>query len=175
MIFPGRKWYALLLTVEAPVRPSEDEQKVRRAILNLFPNVELRSRDGTLAGEGCSLNKFGELLRRYRIRDAARGQLLHGRRGDNCTMFRLSKQAAFVEKVNFSGRESPLGDITVRIEDEHLDGLIDQLAPDTRPPHLRLAEKDGKGGPGGRRIRRHTREKLELKDVRGEDILDEAE
>jgi predicted RNA binding protein with dsRBD fold (UPF0201 family) len=164
-----------LLTVEAPVRPSEDEQKVRRAILNLFPDVELRRMDGALAGEGRSLNKFGELLRRFRIRDAARGQLLHGRRGDNCTVFRLSKQAAYVERVNFSPSESPLGDITVRIEDEQLDGLIDRLAPDTRPPHLRVADIEGKGGPGpaGRMPRRHIREKLELKDIGGEDILDE--
>ena len=164
-----------MLTVEAPVRPSEDELKVRRAILNLVPDVELRTRDGMLAGEGRSLNKFGELLRRYRIRDAARGQLLHGRRGDNHTVFRLSKQAAFVEKVNFSPIESPLGDITVRIEAEHLDGIIDQLAPDTRPPHLRLADKEGKDGPGpaGRMPRRHIREKLELKDIGGEDILEE--
>jgi predicted RNA binding protein with dsRBD fold (UPF0201 family) len=134
------------ITVEALVRPSEDESKVRTAILNLFPDIELRREGGKLVGSGSSLQKFGQLLKRYRIRDAARGVMMRGLRNDNLTVFRLSKQAAFMEKVGFADRESPLGEITLRIESSDLLGLLDTLAPDTRPLSVRLAAEAKREG-----------------------------
>lgn len=125
--------------VETPVRPSEDEAKVKMAMLNLFPDLDVRREGGALVGEGASLVKFGQLLKRYRIRDAARGVMMRGLRSDNLTVFRLNKQAAFMEKVGFADRESPLGELTVSIESDDLQGLLETLAPDTRPLSVRLA------------------------------------
>ena len=127
------------VTVEAPVRPSEDEAKVKTALLNLFPEFEVRREGEMLVGTGTSLVRFGQLLKRYRIRDAARGVMMRGLKSQNLTVFRLSKQAAFMEKVGFADRESPLGEITVRISSPDLQGLLDTLAPDTRPLAVRLA------------------------------------
>ncbi len=121
-----------MLTVEAPVRPSEDEGRVRTALLNIFPDLRVAREGERLVGKGESLSRFGELIRRQRIRDAARRVLLRGMTGEGATLFRLNKQAAFVGKVSFSEGESPLGDVTVRIEPHGLRPRIERIAPDTR-------------------------------------------
>jgi predicted RNA binding protein with dsRBD fold (UPF0201 family) len=156
------------------VRPSEDEEKVQRAMKNLFPDLVIRREGDRFIGEGSSMARFGDLLRRYRIRDAARGQLLHGKRGENCTVFWLNKQAAFMDRVSFSERQAPLGDIRVRLEDDSIDRVIDYLAPDTRPRGMRLAqerralEKAEAGRP-----KLHIRKKLDPKELTGKDPLEE--
>ena len=172
-IFPKRKLISLLLTVEAPVRPSEDEEKVRRAMLNLFPDLRLRRENDMLIGEGSSMARFSELLWRYRIRDAARGVLVHGKRGDDRTVFRLNKQAAFMDRISFSNREAPLGDIRVRLEDGSLDRVIDLLAPDTRPPHLRMADKEEGAKKTIHKPKIHIRQKLDPKELLAKDPLEE--
>ena len=160
--------------VESPVRPSEDEDKVRMAMLNLFPDLRLRREGASLLGTGASLVKFGQLLKRYRIRDAARGVMLKGMHDDGMTVFRLNKQAAFMEKVGFAGSESPLGELTVQIESGNLQAVIDELAPDTRPLSMRLADGKGHHGKGGQpREKVHIREKLDPKELLDEDVLEE--
>ena len=140
------------VTVETPVRPSEDEAKVRTAMLNIFPDLDVRREGGKLVGTGTSLAKFGQLLKRYRIRDAARGVLVRGMKSESTTIFRLNKQAAFMEKVGFADLESPLGEISVRIESDSLLSLMDSLAPDTRPLAVRLAAADRLEGKKPRKV-----------------------
>ncbi|MEM4729441.1 MAG: RNA-binding domain-containing protein [Thermoplasmata archaeon] len=212
-----------MLTVEASVKPSEDGEKVRRAMLNIFPDLKfeevesggreqgpeergtaeeriveggegrgggtgngtgketwagecvggkgegkppageqrgpepvIQSATGAvtvqpeyrLVGRGESVAKFAELLRRQRIRDAARRVLLKGMKGESLTVFRLNKQAAFVGKVSFSEGESPLGDITVRLEHPGLMALIDSVAPDTRKQLKLGGKRVATGGKG---------------------------
>jgi len=128
--------------VEVPVHPTESAAKVRTACLNVFPDLALVEEGGALVGEGVSMDAFRELVRNQQIRDTARGVLLRGRRG-TATTFRLSKQAAFVRRVNFAS-SSPLGDLTVTVEDENLDALIDRVAEST--VGRRLTSPDRTGG-----------------------------
>ena len=156
------------------MRPSEDEQKVKRAMLNLFPDLLLRREGARLVGTSGSVAKFGDLLRRQRIRDAARGRLLHGKRGESATVFFLNKQAAFMERVSFSDREAPLGDIKVRLEDDRLERVIDMIAPDTRPRSMRLAdERRELERSMARKPKLHTREKLDPRKLEEKDPLEE--
>ncbi|MBI4416114.1 MAG: coaE operon protein [Euryarchaeota archaeon] len=115
--------------VEVPVYPTESVAKVKLACLNLFPDLAFREERDALVGEAASLEKFRELVRNQKIRDTARDVLIKGRQG-NLTSFRLSKQAAFVGRVNFAA-PAPLGDIHVTVEDEDLDALIDYVAAST--------------------------------------------
>jgi len=110
--------------------PTEDRDKVLRAVANLFPDCVLIG-DELLQGESSSLEEFAELLRRQRIRDSARSVLRRGLRGDS-TSFRVNKQVATVGKVSFSEESHPLGDIDVTISDEDIMSVIDMIAPDTR-------------------------------------------
>jgi len=110
----------LRLRVEAEVRPTEDAEKVLKALRNLFPTLTVSLSGGLLAGtseDPSSLQTIRELLRKQAIRDAAKSHLLSKIRG-NKLEFMLNKQAAFCGKVNFTDGEAPLGPIRVSIEAE---------------------------------------------------------
>ncbi|MEM3153838.1 MAG: hypothetical protein QW629_03905, partial [Candidatus Bathyarchaeia archaeon] len=79
-----------------------------------------------------ALTKLYNLLRRERIRDAARGALFEGL-SEKIITFYLNKQVAFVGHVSFSKAvaESPLGPIRVQIKCDEPRQLIDWLAPKT--------------------------------------------
>jgi len=125
--------------VEVEVNPTEDVDKVRQAAENMFGTLELEEkplRRGSLlvarARDVEILSKFGNLLRRERIRDAARGVLFHGLKGNTITFY-LNKQVAYAGHVSFCEpvAESPLGTIKVKIKSDHSLKLIDWLAPRT--------------------------------------------
>lgn len=125
--------------IEAEVNPTESEEKVKRAVENIFGNVQTRIQSTskgailTAEAEGLeSLTKLYNLLRRERIRDAARGVLFEGLKGNAITFF-LNKQVAYAGHISFSKEvaESPLGPIKVKIESENPRQLIDWLAPKT--------------------------------------------
>jgi hypothetical protein len=125
--------------MEAEINPTESEEKVKQAIENIFGNIETKVQSiykgGLLTAETRSLEsltKLCNLLRRERIRNAARGVLFEGLSGKTIS-FCLNKQVAFAGHVSFSKEvaESPLGPIKVKIECENPRELIDWLAPKT--------------------------------------------
>jgi len=117
------------VTVRCPVNPSEDEGKVRGAVLSIFPDAELSLEDGMLSG-AASLDRFHRLIRNQRILDATRSVLIRNMRG-NATWMNLNKQVATVGKVSFADRNPVLGAIEVMIRDDDIQALIDMLAPVT--------------------------------------------
>jgi len=125
--------------VEADVNPTENEDKVKRAVENVFSSLELgvkSQRQGSLligSGKGMdSLATLYNLLRREKIRDAAR-RVLYGGLSGKSIVFYLNKQVAYVGHVSFSNPlgESPLGPIKVEIHCDDPCELIDWLAPRT--------------------------------------------
>jgi len=118
--------------VETPIHPTENPEKVMRALRNLFPDLQIESTEHRVRGTTENLDRLRELIRNQRIRDTARRQLVAGRR-ENHTTVSLSKQAALVGVVNFAA-SSPLGDIAVEIESDDLDGTIDYIAESTVAP-----------------------------------------
>jgi hypothetical protein len=130
------------IRVSVPVHPTEDPAKVRRALLNLFPDLRIEATSEGLRGDAAGLDVLREIIRTQRIRDTARGVLRRGRDGSR-TAFALSKQAAAVGRVNFASG-SPLGDISVEIEADDLDAVIDFVAEST------LDESATRSGRSGR-------------------------
>ncbi len=113
--------------VRTVCKPTENPDKVMRAMLNIFPDLQIQQEGDEMVGTGRSVDVLEEMLRNQKIRSAARGIFMKSVDGDKLT-FRLNKQAAFVGRANFAER-SPLGDIEVTIEDEDLGALIDRMAP----------------------------------------------
>ncbi|MFB2623882.1 MULTISPECIES: RNA-binding domain-containing protein [Methanothermobacter] len=118
--------------VEVPVRATEDPEKVREAVMNVFPDLEIEGYGDFLKGEGNteSLSELREALERRRIRLTARGILIKNMRGKSTRIY-INKQAALIGRVNVLEEPiTPLGDIMVEIESDDLLGIIDWLAPD---------------------------------------------
>ncbi|MCK5563094.1 hypothetical protein KAI30_02885 [Candidatus Bathyarchaeota archaeon] len=129
----------ITIQVEVEINPTEDPEKVKRAVENLLGNAEFeikQQRQGSLLvakAEGMDgLTKFYNLLRRERIRDATRRVLFGGLSGKSIAFY-LNKQVAYVGHVSFSQptAESPLGPIKVQIQCDNPRELIEWLAPKT--------------------------------------------
>jgi len=125
--------------IETEINPTESEDKVKQAIENIFGKIEAKIqpiyKGGLLTAETKgleSLTKLSNLLRRERIRDAARSVLFEGLSGKTIG-FCLNKQVAFAGHVSFSKEtaESPLGPIKVKIVCDNPRELIDWLTPRT--------------------------------------------
>jgi len=119
-----------LVIVRTPCLPTEDSEKVRKAVLNLFPDSMIEEKDGVITAKTGSLWRFKELVRSHRIIDATRRIMLRGKQG-NSTSFLINKQVAFISKISYVEEKLPLGSIEVSIEDDDLDKLIDAVAPVT--------------------------------------------
>ena len=122
------------IIIESDVMPTEDESKIKRAISNLFPLIEINVVEtegkkiiGSSIGQK-ALSEFRTLLKRSRIRAAARSILLKSMSVSSITLT-LNKQAAYAGHVSFitDPNESPLGSITLIIQTQHPQEIIDWL------------------------------------------------
>ena len=135
------------VTVEAAVEPTEDQAKVERALLRLFPNARVEKTERSdgfsslrVHGNGFEfLSNLRNLIKQERIRSVARAILLRKMREPPLQIF-LNKQAAFMGHVSFCAPigESAHGPITIQIDSEDDQAVVNYLA--TPPPNLEAKE-----------------------------------
>lgn len=125
------------IEVYAKIKPTEDPNKVKKAVQNVFNGdiIVVDEGDGykrieAFSSSISSLERLYNLIRAKQIIAAARSYLYKGLRGKTIT-FMLHKQAAFAGKISFidSDRESPMGGIRFIIETDDPKRVIDWLAP----------------------------------------------
>ena len=123
--------------VDAHVYPTEEIEKVKKAMLNLVSPLEFDTFDKgeyiLLLGKSKdkkALQRLYELLRGQQILDTARTMLEEGYFGEEIIV-KVHKQVAYVGKVNFN-EESPLGPITIIIRTKEPQRLMKWLAPRTK-------------------------------------------
>jgi len=127
----------IVVHVEAEVNPTEDLEKVKQAVENIFGAVtfKVESRKWgrlliakTRGTEG--LTKLYNLLGRERILVAARKVFFSGMDEKSVTFY-LNKQVAYAGHISFSQKtaESPLGPINVQIRCDNPRKLIEWLTP----------------------------------------------
>jgi predicted RNA binding protein with dsRBD fold (UPF0201 family) len=130
----------IVVHVEVEVNPTEDLEKVKLAVENIFGAVtfEVKSRTWgqlliaeTTGTEG--LTKLYNMLRREQIRTAARKVFFNGLNEKSLTFY-LNKQVAYAGHISFCQQtgESPLGPIKVQIRCSNPQELIEWLTP--KPP-----------------------------------------
>jgi uncharacterized protein len=127
------------IKIETSVNPTEDIEKVRKALSTITTDQNFKEeRVGDVIilrlESSCkeSLAKFYSMLREDMILDSSRRALFSRMRGNKIN-FCLNKQVAFAGHISFCQpkAESPLGPITVEIENRESESLIDWLAPNS--------------------------------------------
>ncbi|MBT8172385.1 hypothetical protein KJN74_05900 [Candidatus Bathyarchaeota archaeon] len=130
----------IIAYIEVEVNPTEDLEKVKHAVENIFGILPFKIKSKTwgkllvatrIGFEG--LIKFANLLKREQILAAAR-KVFRSVMNESSITFYLNKQAAYAGHISFSEQtaESPLGPIKVQIRTRSPRKLINLLAP--KPP-----------------------------------------
>jgi len=115
-----------------PVNLSEDPEKVKQAISNIFPFSEIKNENFSIKAQSKELRSleiiYDEILLNQSQKSYTRN--LEDNLDNDTTWFFLNKQAAFVKKVVICDEteESPLGPIKVILTSSNIDGIIDWIA-----------------------------------------------
>ena len=112
------------LTVRAHLNPTESQEKLEKAITNLFGELTLQRTKihgvTYLEAKATGIESMGQLRQRIasdRIRDAARAMLSRWATKKEKVTFHLNRQAAYANHVSiYHASKSPLGPIEVEIE-----------------------------------------------------------
>lgn len=112
-----------------PVNLSEDPDKVKEAISNIFPYSTIKNENFSIkaqSNELKSLKKIFETISFTQSQKSYTRNLENNLDGDT-TWFFLNKQAAFVNQVAIceEAEESPLGPIKVILTSSNIDEIID--------------------------------------------------
>ena len=115
-----------------PVNLSEDPEKVKQAISNIFPFSEIKNENFSIKAQS---NELRSLEKIYESVISTQSQKSYTRNLENnldgnSTWFFLNKQAAFVDQVAIcdESEESPLGPIKVILNSSNIDGIIDWIS-----------------------------------------------
>ena len=117
--------------VSCQINPSEDPSKVKTAILNIFPNLEISINNELLIGKSNdtdTLSNISESIHSKNTKNIYQ-RILKKNSDENSTWFYLNKQAAFVNTVSLcnESNESPLGPIKVVLEGNDIENIIQSL------------------------------------------------
>ena len=113
------------------INPSEDPEKIKKSILNIFPNSKIKIEDYSISAQSKDLTSFEKI---YETIHSKRSQKNYRRNLENnlkndSTWFYLNKQAAFAEEIAIceEAEESPLGPIKVIMTSPDIDSIIDWI------------------------------------------------
>ncbi len=113
------------------INPSEDPEKIKKSISNIFPNSKIKIEDYSISAQSKDLTSFEkiyETIHSKRFQKNYRRNLENNLENDS-TWFYLNKQAAFAEEIAIceEAEESPLGPIKVIMTSPDIDSIIDWI------------------------------------------------
>ena len=119
------------IEMSCPVNPSEDPDKVEKAIANIFPYSIIKYENFIMLAQSKELRSFEKIYETIHTNQSQKtySRTLENNLENDTTWFFLNKQAAFVEKVAICDEpeESPLGPIKVTLTSSNIDGIIDWI------------------------------------------------
>ena len=117
--------------VSCQINPSEDPSKVKTAVLNIFPELEISISDELLIGKSNDIGTLSNISESIHTKNTKNTyqRILKKNSNENSTWFYLNKQAAFVSTVALCNEsdESPLGPIKVVLEGKNIENTIQSL------------------------------------------------
>ena len=119
------------IQVFCEINPSEDPSKVKTAVLNIFPELEISISDELLIGKSNDIGTLSNISESIHTKNTKNTyqRILKKNSNENSTWFYLNKQAAFVSTVALcsESNESPLGPIKVVLEGNDIENIIQSL------------------------------------------------
>ena len=113
------------------INPSEDPEKVRTAISNIFPEIELEVSDFDISGKTNNIEILSQVTKSIHEKNTKNSyqRILRKNNDGDSTWFYLNKQAAFVNTVALcsEANESSLGPIKVILRSNDVEQLIDSI------------------------------------------------
>ena len=113
------------------INPSEDPDKVKTAVNNIFPDVELETSDTEISGKTNNfsvLSQISKSIHEKNVKNTYQRILKKNNDGES-TWFYLNKQAAFVNTVALcsEANESSLGPIKIILRSNNIEQIIDSV------------------------------------------------
>ena len=113
------------------INPSEDPEKVKLAVNNIFPEMELEVSHTQIVGKTNNfsvLSPISKSIHEKNIKNTYQRILKNNNDGDS-TWFYLNKQAAFVNSVALcsEANESSLGPIKVVLRSNDIEQVIESI------------------------------------------------
>ena len=120
-----------IIQVFCQINPSEDPEKVKLAVNNVFPDMELETSDTQITGKTNNfsvLSAISKSIREKNIKNTYQRILKNNNDGES-TWFYLNKQAAFVDTVALcsEANESSLGPIKVILRSNDIEQVIESI------------------------------------------------
>ena len=113
------------------VNPSEDPEKVKLAVNNVFPDIELEVSDFNITGKTNDIQILSQISKSIHEKNTKNTyqRILKKNNDGNSTWFYLNKQAAFVNTVALcsEANESSLGPIKVILRSNDIQHIIDSI------------------------------------------------
>ena len=113
------------------INPSEDPEKVRTAVSNIFPEIELEVSDSDISGKTNNIEILSQVTKSIHEKNTKNSyqRILRKNNDGDSTWFYLNKQAAFVNTVALcsEANESSLGPIKVILRSNDIQHIIDSI------------------------------------------------
>ena len=119
------------IQVFCEINPSENIEKVKTVIFNLFPELKIKIKGNAISGNSNDLELLSKVLASIKNRKIKNVflRILNLNIRDNSTWFYLNKQAAFVNVVALCNEadESALGPVKVVLESNDIEETIETI------------------------------------------------
>ena len=116
------------------VNPSEDPEKIKTSIFNLFPDLQIKIQENQLSGSSNDIELLSKVTKSIKNRQTTKAfsRILKLNMANDSTWFYLNKQAAFVDVVALCSEadESALGPIKIVLNSNNIERIIEKLAFD---------------------------------------------
>ena len=119
------------IQVFCQINPSEDPEKVKLAVNNIFPDMELEISDTQITGRTNNFSVLSPISKSIHEKNIKKTyhRILKNNSDNDSTWFYLNKQAAFVNTVALcsEANESSLGPIKVVLRSNDIEQVVESI------------------------------------------------
>jgi len=119
------------IQISCMINPSEDVEKIKFAVKNIFPDMELELSETEISGKTNNFSALSQISKSIHEKNVKKTyqRILKNNNDGESTWFYLNKQAAFVNSVALcsEANESSLGPIKVILRSNDIESVIDTI------------------------------------------------